>query len=356
MRASDFDYPLPTRLIAQRPAPQRDESRLLVLRRSDGTVTHHRFKELPQFLREGDLLTWNDSKVIAARLKGRNHRSGGEFEVLLLEENSRNDWWVMLRPGKRARSQTRIDFRTRTGDSSSVSATVLDVNAEGHRRLVFEGCENILDELPQLGHVPLPPYINRETPDEADLDRYQTIYAHEPGSVAAPTAGLHFTPALLGTLRRAGVQICNVTLHVGPGTFAPVKVEDLSEHVMHEERFIVSEETATRLNTAKSEGRRIIAIGTTSLRVLESLANENDGRVCAGSGRTRLFIHPPHRFRMADGLLTNFHLPRSTLLMLVSAFASPGETRGHDLVLAAYREAVAQQYRFFSYGDAMLIL
>ena len=356
MRTSEFDYPLPTELIAQRPAEQRDASRLLMLRRSDGAVTHHGFKELPQFLSPGDLLAWNDSQVIAARLKGRNHRSGGEFEVLLLEENSRNDWWVMLRPGKRARVQTQIDFRTRDGNSSNVAATVTEVNAEGHRRLVFAGCENILAELVQLGEVPLPPYIKRESPDEADFDRYQTIYAHAPGSVAAPTAGLHFTPALLGMLRRAGVQICNVTLHVGLGTFAPVKSEDLSEHVMHEERYDVSEETATRLNTAKAEGRRVIAIGTTSARVLESLANENDGVARAGSGRTRLFIHPPYRFRIVDGLLTNFHLPRSTLLMLVSAFAAPDETRGRDLVLAAYREAVAQRYRFFSYGDAMLIL
>ena len=356
MRASDFDYALPTELIAQRPTEVRDESRLLVLRRSGGAVTHHRFKELLQFLRAGDLLAWNDSKVIAARLYGKNHRSGGEFEVLLLEENSRNDWWVMLRPGKRARAQTRIDFRTRVGDPSSVSATVLEINPEGHRRLVFTGCANILDELPLLGHVPLPPYIKRDAPDEADLDRYQTIYAHAPGSVAAPTAGLHFTPALLGGLRRAGVQICNVTLHVGLGTFAPVKSEELSEHVMHEERYTVSEETATRLNAAKSEGRRIIAIGTTSARVLESIATENEGRAVAGSGKTRLFIHPPYRFRLVDALLTNFHLPRSTLLMLVSAFASPGETRGRDLVLAGYREAIAQRYRFFSYGDAMLIL
>ena len=356
MRSSDFDYPLPTELIAQRPTQERDESRLLVLRRSDGAVTHHRFKDLPQLLRAGDLLTWNDSKVLAARLTGNNHRSGGEFEVLLLEENSRNDWWVMLRPGKRARAQTQIDFRTRTGESSRVSATVMEVNAEGHRRLVFAGCENLLDELPQLGRAPLPPYIKRDAPDENDFERYQTIYAHVPGSIAAPTAGLHFTPALLGTLRQAGVQICNVTLHVGLGTFAPVKSEELSEHVMHEERFAVSEETATRLNTAKAEGRRVIAIGTTSLRVLESVAGEDDARARAGSGRTRLFIYPPHRFHMVDGLITNFHLPRSTLLMLVSAFAAPGEARGRDLVLAAYREAIEQRYRLFSYGDAMLIL
>jgi S-adenosylmethionine:tRNA ribosyltransferase-isomerase len=354
--ASDFNYSLPAERIAQIPPPERDASRLLVLRRGDGAVTHRAFKELPQFLRAGDLLAWNDSKVIAARLAGKNHKSGGEFEVLLLEENSRNDWWVMLRPGKRARVQTRIDFRTRAGGPSDVSATVTETNAEGHRRLVFSGCDNILDELARLGHVPLPPYIQRDAPDEADFDRYQTIYAHEPGSVAAPTAGLHFTPALLGALRRAGVQICNVTLHVGPGTFAPVKSEALSEHVMHEERYVVSEETATRLNTAKAEGRRIIAIGTTSLRVLESVAAEHDGHIRAGSGRTRLFIHPPHRFHMVDALLTNFHLPRSTLLMLVSAFAAPGETRGRDVVLGAYREAIAQQYRFYSYGDAMLIL
>lgn len=356
MRASDFDFQLPAQLIAQRPARERDQSRLLVLRRSNGGLSHHTFKELPQFLRAGDLLVLNDSKVIAARLRGKNHRTDGEFEVLLLEENSRNDWWVMLRPGKRARVQTRIDFKTRAGDLSGIHATVIEMNSEGHRRLLFAGCENILDELAHLGEVPLPPYIKRPAPDDADFARYQTIYAHAPGSVAAPTAGLHFTPALLGALRRADVQICNVTLHVGPGTFAPVKADDLAAHTMHEERFVVSEETAARLNAARAGGRRVIAIGTTSVRVLESIAAGNDGLIRAGSGRTRIFILPPYPFRVVDALLTNFHLPRSTLLMLVSAFAAPGGTHGRDLVLSAYQQAIAQQYRFFSYGDAMLIL
>jgi len=381
VRTGDFDFQLPTQLVAQRPARERDESRLLALRRADGGVSHHNFRDLPRFLRAGDLLVINDSKVIAARLRGRNHRSGGEFEVLLLEENARNDWWVMLRPGKRARLQTRIDFTTHAGAPSAVSATVIDVNDEGHRRIAFDGCGNILDELASLGEVPLPPYIKRESPNDSpeDIERYQTIYAHAPGSVAAPTAGLHFTPAVMGALRRMGVQICNVTLHVGLGTFAPVKTDDLAQHVMHEERFIVPESTAERVNAAKTEGRRVIAVGTTSVRVLESAVvgrgsrraetsssitarqeprptDDPDFRIAPGHGRTRIFIHPPYRFRVVDALLTNFHLPRSPLLMLVSAFAAPGETRGRELILSAYEQAIAQRYRFFSYGDAMLIL
>ncbi len=380
VRASDFNFQLPTPLIAQCPCKERDESRLLVLRRSNGAVSHHCFRDLPQFLRAGDLLVLNDSKVIPARLRGKNHRSGGEFEMLLLEENSRNDWWAMVRPGKRARAQTRIDLKTRDGKISGISATVIDVNSEGHRRLVFDGCENIFDELAQLGEVPLPPYIKRDSPHDssADLERYQTIYAQAPGSVAAPTAGLHFTPAVMSALQRAGVQMGHVTLHVGPGTFAPVKSEELSEHVMHDERYVVPETTAALVNAAKAEGRRVIAIGTTSVRVLESAVGADVSRlklpvdppptsaeeqslltsaptIQAHAGRTKIFLHPPAQFRVVDALLTNFHLPRSTLLMLVSAFAAPGDTRGRDLVLRAYEEAIAQRYRFFSYGDAMFI-
>ena len=382
VRASDFDFQLPTQLIAQSPCKERDESRLLVLRRGHGATSHHSFRDLPQFLRAGDLLVLNDSKVIPARLRGKNHRSGGEFEMLLLEENSRNDWWAMVRPGKRARAQTRIDLKTRDGESSAVHATVIDVNSEGHRRLVFDGCENIFDELAHLGEVPLPPYIKRDSPHDAaaDIERYQTIYAHAPGSVAAPTAGLHFTPAVMNALQRAGVQTCHVTLHVGPGTFAPVKSDELSEHVMHEERYVVPEATAALVNTAKTEGRRVIAIGTTSVRVLESavvgrgvltaprptttLGTSGGGvrtprpataEIAAGFARTKIFLHPPAPFCIVDALLTNFHLPCSTLLMLVSAFAAPGDTRGRDLILRAYEEAIAQLYRFFIYGDAMYI-
>ena len=234
VRTSDFNFQLPTQLIAQSPCKERDESRLLVLRRSDGALSHHGFRDLPQFLRAGDLLVLNDSKVIPARLRGKNHRSGGEFEMLLLEENSRNDWWAMVRPGKRARAQSRIDLKTRDGKSSTVSATVIDVNSEGHRRLTFDGCENIFDKLAQLGEVPLPPYIKRDSPHDssADIERYQTIYAHAPGSVAAPTAGLHFTPAVMNALQHAGVQTCHVTLHVGPGTFAALGYEAIPESVV----------------------------------------------------------------------------------------------------------------------------
>jgi len=320
------------------------------------TLSHHPFHDLPRFLRPGDLLVLNDSKVIPARLHGNHSQTKGAFEILLLEETAPNTWWAMMRPGKRAPLKTRIEIRNPSGTPSGVQATVIDINAEGYRQLVFEGCKNILEELPRVGEVPLPPYIKRVAPSEADVDRYQTVYALAPGSIAAPTAGLHFTRALLDSLRAAGIEIGHVTLHVGPGTFAPVKVEDLQLHTMHEERFVVSEETAAQVNRAKAEGRRVIAIGTTSVRVLESLAAANAGRIVPGPGRTKIFIHPPHQFQIVDALLTNFHLPRSTLLMLVSAFASPGDTRGCTLIQPAYQEAIQEHYRFFSYGDAMLIL
>ncbi|MEY2407702.1 MAG: S-adenosylmethionine:tRNA ribosyltransferase-isomerase [Verrucomicrobiota bacterium] len=355
MRASDFDFQLPTQLVAQIPAPARDDSRLLVFNRAKNIVSHHSFKDLPAFLRPGDLLVLNDSKVIAARLRGFNPLTGGEFEALLLEENSLNNWWAMMRPGKRAPVGTRIHFKTRAGVFSGVVGTVIETNSEGHRRLVFDGCENIFDELARIGEVPLPPYIKRGASDDADLVRYQTVYAREPGSVAAPTAGLHFTPALFDALRGAGAEVCHVTLHVGPGTFAPVKQDDLACHQMHEERFVVSAEAAARLNAAKAAGRRIIAVGTTSARVLETVIG-TETAFRAGPGRTRIFIHPPYQFRAIDALVTNFHLPRSTLLMLVSAFAAPGESRGLANMLAVYEEAIALQYRFFSYGDAMLIV
>lgn len=350
MRTSDLDYSLPPELIAQTPPPERDESRLLVLHRPNDAIEHRRFPDLLEYLKCGDVLVLNDSKVIPARLRGVNQQTGGEFEMLLLEENAPNDWWAMLRPGKRARVHTRIRLTLRGNRRSEIEATVIDVNAEGHRRLRFSGVENMLNALPSLGETPLPPYITRarDRALDPDIERYQTVFAKEQGSVAAPTAGLHFTPALLARIRGMGVRVCTVTLHVGLGTFAPVKAEALSEHIMHEERFNIPEATAAEIASAKRECRRVIAVGTTSLRVLES------GTV--GRGRTRLFVHPPYDFKVVDALLTNFHLPKSTLLMLVSAFAAPGETRGRDLILNAYQDAIRQRYRFFSYGDAMLIL
>jgi S-adenosylmethionine:tRNA ribosyltransferase-isomerase len=225
------------------------------------------------------------------------------------------------------------------------------VNSEGHRRLRFENTANIVNELDRLGEVPVPPYIERSTPQAEDRDRYQTVYAHDAGSVAAPTAGLHFTTELLDRIRAKGVNVCFVTLHVGLGTFAPVKAESLDEHIMHEERFSISEESAALINAAQ----RVVAVGTTSLRVLESVAQKNDGRIVPGAGRTRIFIYPPFQFKVVDALVTNFHLPCSTLLMLVSAFAAPGETRGREMMLHTYAEAIRERYRFFSYGDAMWI-
>jgi len=355
MRTADFDFALPSALIAQTPAPARDQARLLVLERATGRLAHRHFVDLLEYFRPGDVLVLNDSRVIAARLRGRNLRTGGKFEALLLEENAANDWWAMLRPGKRGRPGTKIEILDKDGMLSSIQADVLEVNEEGHRRLRFSGTENILTALDALGEVPLPPYIHRSSSQPEDRERYQTVFARSDGSVAAPTAGLHFTPEFLEKIRGRGVQVCFVTLHVGPGTFAPVKVTSVAGHVMHEERYEVGAETTRLINDAGPESN-IIAVGTTTLRVLESVARDNGGRIVAGAGRTRIFIYPPFPFKIVDALVTNFHLPCSTLLMLASAFAAPGETRGRELLLGAYQEAIAQNYRFFSYGDAMLIL
>jgi S-adenosylmethionine:tRNA ribosyltransferase-isomerase len=357
MRTTEFDYHLPNELVAQTPSAERDLSRLLVFNRNDSTISHKAFCDIIQYLKQGDLLVVNDSRVIPARLRGRNFKTGGEFELLLLEENFVNDWWAMVRPGKRAQLDTGIELQDREGADTAIIATVTATNPEGHRRLSFTGTENVFDDLSRIGEVPLPPYIERSkgADSTADKERYQTVYAKEDGSVAAPTAGLHFTNELLHEVRGTGTELCYVTLHVGPGTFSPVKSATLSGHVMHEERFVVTDETAARINAAKAEGRRVIAVGTTSVRVLESVVDES-GKIVAGSGRTRIFIYPPYRFRIVDALVTNFHLPCSTLLMLVSAFAAPGETRGRETILSAYAEAVRERYRFFSYGDAMLIV
>ena len=370
MRTSDFDFILPVELIAQHPVLERDQSRLLVLHRENDRLEHRRFSELINYLRAGDVLVLNNSRVIPARLRGHNLKSGGQFEILMLAENDINDWWVMLRPGKRARPGTRIVLHESQSTTTEIVAEVVDSNAEGHRRLVFSGAANILDALERIGEVPLPPYINRQNgaPAAEDKRRYQTVYADVGGSIAAPTAGLHFTNELLARLATKGVQICFVTLHVGLGTFAPVKSETLTNHVMHEERYEITGSTAQAINSAKAEGRRVLAVGTTTTRVLESAAGLASAAVpsveegaatpmiAPGRSRTKIFIYPPYQFKIINGLLTNFHLPRSTLLMLVSAFAAPSETRGRERVLTAYCEAISRHYRFFSYGDAMLLI
>ncbi len=357
MRTADFHYELPPELIAQQPAAQRDRSRLLVLRRDTGKIEHRRFSDLPDYLRPDDVLVLNNSRVIPARLHGQNSRTGGKFEIMLLEENATNDWWAMMRPGKRANVGTRIQLLDKSGAPAKISTTVVEANSEGHRRLKFSGAENLLDALDVLGEVPLPPYIERHGERAEDRERYQTVFAQPAGSVAAPTAGLHFTSEILEKIRALGVKTFFVTLHVGAGTFLPVKTKNVAEHKMHAERFEIGEETVSAVNEAKKNGHRVIAIGTTATRALETVARLNAGKLNFHAGKTDIFLFPPAQFQIVDALLTNFHLPESTLLMLVSAFAAPGETlRGRDLVLSAYAEAIRERYRFFSYGDAMLIL
>jgi S-adenosylmethionine:tRNA ribosyltransferase-isomerase len=358
VKTADFEFNLPAELIAQTPLPQRDQSRLLVLQRSSSRITHHEFRELLDNLQAGDVLVLNNSRVIPARLRGMNAKTQGQFELLLIQEKGVNDWWVLIRPGKRAHVGTHILLKDTSGNPTNIQAKVVEINHEGHRRLQFSGTPNLLDLLDKLGEIPLPPYIRRGDLGELTTDntRYQTVYAKASGSVAAPTAGLHFTEELLTEIRALGVYVCFVTLHVGLGTFAPVKADNVSDHVMHEEHFEITADTVRTINAARQTGHRIVAVGTTSLRVLESVAAQNCGSLVPGKGHTRIFIHPPHAFKIVDALLTNFHLPRSTLLMLVSAFAAPGETRGREMILSAYAEAIRERYRFFSYGDAMLII
>lgn len=374
MRRVDFHFELPPELIAQHPAPSRDASRLLVVSRPTGAVTHQQFSDFPSLLRPGDLLCLNDTKVLHARLRGTKIPTGGAVEVLLLSAVGENDWWAMLRPGRRLPPGARFQLNDNEGNPVSWEGCVLEKNDAGHFRVQFSGVGNILDILDQIGEVPLPPYIERKGKrhSQEDRERYQTVFAQHRGSVAAPTAGLHFTGEMLERIRQAGVEIHSVTLHVGAGTFAPMKADDLAAHVMHEEVFEIPASTAEAINRAHAEGRRVVAIGTTTCRVLESAARWVRGAeptvfmepsvvpraadvVCAGRGRTRLFLHPPALFHVVGALFTNFHLPESTLLMLVSAFAMPGELDGRERVLNAYAEAVRERYRFFSYGDAMFL-
>ena len=356
LKTADFDFDLPPGLVAQHPALTRDASRLLTTERASGQRTHHHFADLPQFLHAGDVLVLNNSRVIPARLHGRKIAGKATVEILLIEPAQHSTWWAMVRPGKRLRSGTRIALHDRTGQPTSLVTEVIEKNEEGHARLRFDGTEDVLAELDRLGEMPLPPYIQREAhgQTEEDIDRYQTVYADPAGSIAAPTAGLHFTEALLDQLRSQGVEIHALTLHVGLGTFAPVKVDSLDEHHMHTEHYTLPPETTAAINAAKAEGRRVIAVGTTTVRVLESAAQTHKP-LAATSGSTDIFIYPPRKFRIVDALITNFHLPQSTLLMLVSAFAAPGELRGREWMLETYAEAIREKYRFFSYGDAMLI-
>lgn len=353
---SEYGYNLPEDLIAQYPAIEREGSRLLVLERKSRNISHRQFPDFISYLTPNDLIVLNNSRVIPARLRGVNARSGGAIESLLIEQNATNDWWVMLKPGKRARLGTQIEFFDRNGQKNQVYATVIGINDEGHRRLQFHNTPNILNELDKLGEPPLPPYIQRKADFVKDGERYQTVFAKIPGSVAAPTAGLHFSHQLLDKIKKSGIQIAYITLHVGPGTFAPVKVEKIEEHKMHYEHFEIPDETAQKIKETKARGGRILAVGTTSVRTLESIALKHQGKIVPVQSKTNLFIYPPYNFKVVDLLLTNFHLPCSTLLMLVSAFADPGGTNGKTLIFKAYNEAIKERYRFYSYGDTMLIL
>ena len=340
MKTADFDYDLPQELIAQDPLEQRDSSRLLILDKETGERTHKIFHDIIDYLHEGDCLVINNTKVIPARLIGEREGTGGKVEVLLLKRRSDNVWETLVKPGKKARPGMRLSF----GDGL-LHAEVQEVVDEGNRLIRFE-YEGIFEEiLDQLGQMPLPPYITHQLKDK---NRYQTVYAKYEGSAAAPTAGLHFTEELLEQIRAKGVKIARVTLHVGLGTFRPVKVEDVTEHHMHTEFYHVSEEAADIINETKKQGGRVICVGTTSCRTIESAADDQ-GIVHATEGDTDIFIYPGYQFKVLDCLITNFHLPESTLVMLVSALA------GREHVLHAYKEAIKERYRFFSFGDAMFI-
>lgn len=340
MKRQDFYYDLPEELIAQDPLKDRSSSRLLVLDKESGAVSHHVFREITDYLEEGDCLVINDTKVIPARLIGSKIGTNAKIEILLLKRKENNVWETLVKPGKKAKVGTKISF----GEGLLVGE-VIDVVEEGNRLIQFS-YEGIFEEiLDQLGQMPLPPYITHQLEDK---DRYNTVYAEHSGSAAAPTAGLHFTPELLEEIKKKGVDIARVTLHVGLGTFRPVKAEEITDHHMHSEFYQIEEEAAEKINQAKDTGHRVICVGTTSCRTIESAADEN-GRLKAQSSWTDIFIYPGYRFKILDCLITNFHLPESTLIMLVSALA------GREHVLAAYKEAVEKRYRFFSFGDAMFI-
>ena len=341
MQLKDFYYDLPQELIAQDPLLDRSSSRLMHVDRNTGEVSHGIFKDIREFLKPGDCLVINDTKVLPARLYGSREETNAKIEVLLLKRHEENLWETLVKPGKKCKIGTKIVF-----GEGILTGTVEGIVEEGNRLIRFE-YDGIWEEiLDQLGEMPLPPYITHQLKDK---NRYQTVYAKNEGSAAAPTAGLHFTTDLLKEIEDMGVKIAYVTLHVGLGTFRPVKVDNILEHHMHSEFYMIDEENANKINNTKSQGGRVISVGTTSCRTLESATDEN-GVIAASSGWTDIFIYPGYKFKMIDGLVTNFHLPESTLLMLVSAFA------GKDNVMAAYEEAVKEKYRFFSFGDAMILV
>ena len=340
MKVADFNYELPEELIAQVPIKNRDSSRLMVLHRENETIEHKNFKDIIEYLKPGDCLVRNNTKVIPARLYGIKEETGVKVEFLLLKRIEENIWEVMVRPGRRLKQGTKVIF----GDGI-LEAEILETLEGGNRKVKFN-YDGIFNEiLDKIGLMPLPPYIHEELKEK---DRYQTVYAKYEGSAAAPTAGLHFTEELLNQIRKKGIDIANVTLHVGIGTFRPVKVETVEEHHMHTEHFYIKQEDVCKINKTKQNGGRIIAVGTTSCRVLESIADD-DGFVKETEGDTGIFIYPGYKFKCVDGLITNFHLPESTLIMLVSAFANK------DFIMKAYKTAVKEKYRFFSFGDAMFI-
>lgn len=340
MKTSDFDFQLPQEQIAQTPVEPRDHSRLLVLDRATGKVAHHTFYEVIDFLEPGDTLVVNTSRVIPARLFGVKEHTGGAMQFLLLEQKKKDLWEIMVRPGKKAKPGARFVF-----GNGLLTGEITEILEDGNRlaRFFYEG--NFYEVLEKIGKMPLPPYITEELKNG---ERYQTVYSRQPGSAAAPTAGLHFTQGLLQKIRDKGVNVAEVVLHVGVGTFKPVKAEDITEHHMHSEHYYLSKETADLINQTKAAGKRVIAVGTTSCRTLESVATKL-GCIREDEDSTSIFIYPGYQFKVLDGLITNFHLPKSTLIMLVSAFA------GYEHTMRAYQDAVEDKYRFFSFGDAMLI-
>lgn len=343
MLKHDFWYDLPKELIAQEPCLPRDAARLLCLGRQDGSIRHQIFNQLPSLLYPGDLLVVNNSKVLPARLIGHKAETGAVCELLLLREERKDEWECLARPGKKLKPGIQVIF----GDGTLI-ATILETRADGNKLVRFSyDTDTLYEKLDAFGKMPLPPYITKQLEDGS---QYQTVYAKELGSAAAPTAGLHFTPELMDQLREKGIEFAEVTLHVGLGTFRPVKEEKVEDHEMHTEWYSISQETADAIRRTKERGGRVIAVGTTSCRTLEAAAGAHDGEICACSGDTNIFIYPGYTFRCIDGLITNFHLPESTLIMLVSAFC------GYENTMHAYQVAVQEKYRFFSFGDAMLIL
>ena len=367
MLVSDFHYALPPELIAQQPLADRAASRMLVVSTASGAICDRLFREFPSLLRPDDLIVFNNTRVFPARLYGRREgiRSQpvssqnpaardflrGRIEVLLTRQlqSNPNEWECLVRPGRKIAVGETLIFDQQDGvERDGLRAEVIARGAFGERRIRFAPAENFLEKIEQVGHIPLPPYINRDD-TAADRERYQTIYAHERGSVAAPTAGLHFTPEILAQMRERGIETAEITLHVGLGTFQPIRVQQVEEHRLHSERYTISEEAAGKIEKARRQSRRIVAIGTTTVRTLEFAAQQGAGKIVPGSGEANLFIYPGFRFQVVQVLLTNFHLPESTLLMLVCALG------GKDLILRAYEHAVAQGYRFYSYGDCTLV-